>query len=147
MPLSSWGRASLDSLRAATVALPIAEGEITVLRDPAEFYEVLMQLAEQVEERVVLSSLYLGTGDQERRLVECLTRRAEQRSLDVRTLMDHSRGTRGDKNSGTMLMPLLRAVSTPADVVVMVVRRRLTVVFRDERRRKVLGCRSTTPRT
>uniref|UniRef100_A0A671X889 CDP-diacylglycerol--glycerol-3-phosphate 3-phosphatidyltransferase n=1 Tax=Sparus aurata TaxID=8175 RepID=A0A671X889_SPAAU len=65
--------------------------------------------------RVVMASLYLGTGQLEQELVDCMEE-ALQRSqanahapdLKVSILLDYTRGSRGQINSRTMLLPLLQ---------------------------------------
>ncbi|MGH0119443.1 UNVERIFIED_CONTAM: hypothetical protein FKN15_024186 [Acipenser sinensis] len=65
--------------------------------------------------RVVMASLYLGTGPLEQELVDCLQealeRSREERmapDLKVSILLDYTRGSRGKKNSRSMLLPLLQ---------------------------------------
>nr|XP_056710087.1 CDP-diacylglycerol--glycerol-3-phosphate 3-phosphatidyltransferase, mitochondrial [Euleptes europaea] len=67
------------------------------------------------KKRVVLASLYLGTGPLEQELVDCIETALERSSqacgpsnLRVSILLDFTRGSRGWKNSRTMLLPLLR---------------------------------------
>ncbi|XP_053766756.1 CDP-diacylglycerol--glycerol-3-phosphate 3-phosphatidyltransferase, mitochondrial isoform X3 [Desmodus rotundus] len=65
--------------------------------------------------RVVMASLYLGTGPLEQELVDCLESALERSlhaespsGLQVSVLLDFTRGSRGRKNSRTMLLPLLQ---------------------------------------
>ncbi|KAG8507477.1 CDP-diacylglycerol--glycerol-3-phosphate 3-phosphatidyltransferase, mitochondrial, partial [Galemys pyrenaicus] len=65
--------------------------------------------------RVVMASLYLGTGPLEQELVDCLESALEKSlqarfpsDLKVSILLDFTRGSRGRKNSRTMLLPLLQ---------------------------------------
>uniref|UniRef100_A0A8C3AV28 CDP-diacylglycerol--glycerol-3-phosphate 3-phosphatidyltransferase n=1 Tax=Cyclopterus lumpus TaxID=8103 RepID=A0A8C3AV28_CYCLU len=65
--------------------------------------------------RVVMASLYLGTGQLEQELVDCMEealRRSQENSddpdLKVTILLDYTRGSRGQTNSRTMLLPLLQ---------------------------------------
>nr|XP_031541666.1 CDP-diacylglycerol--glycerol-3-phosphate 3-phosphatidyltransferase, mitochondrial isoform X4 [Vicugna pacos] len=65
--------------------------------------------------RVVMASLYLGTGPLEQELVDCLESTLEKSlqakfpsDLKVSILLDFTRGSRGRKNSRTMLLPLLQ---------------------------------------
>ncbi|XP_054831966.1 CDP-diacylglycerol--glycerol-3-phosphate 3-phosphatidyltransferase, mitochondrial isoform X2 [Eublepharis macularius] len=67
------------------------------------------------KKRVVLASLYLGTGPLEQELVDCIETALERSlqacdpsSLSVSILLDFTRGSRGQKNSRTMLLPILR---------------------------------------
>lgn len=71
---------------------------------------------ESANEKITLAALYLGQQNQETELVErmiqaCLTKP----SLKINLLFDHSRALRGQQNSLTTLMPLLR--SHPSQVI------------------------------
>uniref|UniRef100_A0A3Q4MHL7 CDP-diacylglycerol--glycerol-3-phosphate 3-phosphatidyltransferase n=1 Tax=Neolamprologus brichardi TaxID=32507 RepID=A0A3Q4MHL7_NEOBR len=85
------------------------------------FHEVLKSFIREhariktAQRRVVMASLYLGTGQLEQELVDCMEE-ALQRSQDnsqspnlkVSVLLDYTRGSRGKINSRTMLLPLLQ---------------------------------------
>uniref|UniRef100_A0A673BTK4 CDP-diacylglycerol--glycerol-3-phosphate 3-phosphatidyltransferase n=1 Tax=Sphaeramia orbicularis TaxID=375764 RepID=A0A673BTK4_9TELE len=65
--------------------------------------------------RVVMASLYLGTGQLEQELVDCMEEAlvrsqdsAHTPDLRVSILLDYTRGSRGQVNSRTMLLPLLQ---------------------------------------
>ncbi|XP_062859071.1 CDP-diacylglycerol--glycerol-3-phosphate 3-phosphatidyltransferase, mitochondrial isoform X1 [Trichomycterus rosablanca] len=64
--------------------------------------------------RVVMASLYLGTGQLEQDLVDCVEEALERSQEDtgsdfkVSVLLDYTRGSRGKNNSRTMLLPLLQ---------------------------------------
>jgi CDP-diacylglycerol---glycerol-3-phosphate 3-phosphatidyltransferase len=80
---------------------------IQVLREPSDFHYALKILFSNAKKRICLSSLYLGTGHLEQQLVDCVEDSLKKNSgLDVKILLDHSRGLRGDKNSKTMLQHL-----------------------------------------
>jgi len=90
---------------------------IKILYEPKEFYETLKRLTETAKKRIVLASLYLGTGKLEQELVDCLhetcTRAHHSHSdLRVKVLLDYTRGSRGtaraSSSSRTMLLSLLR---------------------------------------
>ena len=57
-----------------------------------------------------MASLYLGNGDKEEKLVEtiCNNVRSSESPIDVNVLLECTRGSRGTKNSRTLLLPLLR---------------------------------------
>lgn len=62
-----------------------------------------------------MASLYLGTGPLEQELVDCLESSLEKSlqskfpsDLKVSILLDFTRGSRGRKNSRSMLLPLLQ---------------------------------------
>ena len=61
--------------------------------------------------RIVLASLYLGTGPKEERLLECVEESLKDgSSVEVKVLLDYSRGNRlaKGKSSKTMLAPLVQ---------------------------------------
>ncbi|KYO41014.1 CDP-diacylglycerol--glycerol-3-phosphate 3-phosphatidyltransferase, mitochondrial isoform B [Alligator mississippiensis] len=94
----------------------ISSSHVKVLSSPTEFYELLKAQIKAAKQRVVMASLYLGTGFLEQELVDCLEEmldgslQASGSSSDLRVsiLLDFTRGSRGRKNSRTMLLPLLR---------------------------------------
>ncbi|XP_066472076.1 CDP-diacylglycerol--glycerol-3-phosphate 3-phosphatidyltransferase, mitochondrial [Tiliqua scincoides] len=93
----------------------IASSHVKVLSSPTEFYELMKGQIKMAKKRVVLASLYLGTGPLEQELVDCIEttlegslQGSEPSSLRVSILLDFTRGSRGRKNSRTMLLPLLR---------------------------------------
>ncbi|NWW96689.1 PGPS1 protein, partial [Rhynochetos jubatus] len=93
----------------------ISSSHVKVLSSPAEFYELLKVQIRTAKRRVVMASLYLGTGLLEQELVDCLGETLEKSlqargssDLRVSILLDYTRGSRGRKNSRTMLVPLLQ---------------------------------------
>ncbi|XP_030256313.1 CDP-diacylglycerol--glycerol-3-phosphate 3-phosphatidyltransferase, mitochondrial isoform X1 [Sparus aurata] len=88
---------------------------IHVLTSPDQFYQAMKARIKTAKRRVVMASLYLGTGQLEQELVDCMEE-ALQRSqanahapdLKVSILLDYTRGSRGQINSRTMLLPLLQ---------------------------------------
>ncbi|XP_075626751.1 CDP-diacylglycerol--glycerol-3-phosphate 3-phosphatidyltransferase, mitochondrial isoform X1 [Balearica regulorum gibbericeps] len=93
----------------------ISSSHVKVLSSPAEFYELLKVQIKTAQKRVVMASLYLGTGLLEQELVDCLEETLEKSlqakqssNLRVSILLDYTRGSRGRKNSRTMLIPLLQ---------------------------------------
>uniref|UniRef100_A0A3Q4GTR2 CDP-diacylglycerol--glycerol-3-phosphate 3-phosphatidyltransferase n=1 Tax=Neolamprologus brichardi TaxID=32507 RepID=A0A3Q4GTR2_NEOBR len=78
-------------------------------------FSSLVARIKTAQRRVVMASLYLGTGQLEQELVDCMEE-ALQRSQDnsqspnlkVSVLLDYTRGSRGKINSRTMLLPLLQ---------------------------------------
>uniref|UniRef100_A0A8C5REK5 CDP-diacylglycerol--glycerol-3-phosphate 3-phosphatidyltransferase n=1 Tax=Laticauda laticaudata TaxID=8630 RepID=A0A8C5REK5_LATLA len=71
--------------------------------------------AKIAKQRIVLASLYLGTGSLEQELVDCIEIALESSlkgcgspNFRVSILLDFTRGSRGQKNSRTMLLPLLQ---------------------------------------
>ncbi|GAB6025917.1 CDP-diacylglycerol--glycerol-3-phosphate 3-phosphatidyltransferase [Chamberlinius hualienensis] len=82
--------------------------KIKVLGCPIEFYWTLKNLLPTAKNRIVISSLYLGTGESEKQLVDAVDRAItlSDGELKVQILLDYTRGSRGKKNSRTMLLPL-----------------------------------------
>nr|XP_006635218.1 PREDICTED: CDP-diacylglycerol--glycerol-3-phosphate 3-phosphatidyltransferase, mitochondrial isoform X1 [Lepisosteus oculatus] len=88
---------------------------VRVLRTPDEFFQVMKARIRTAKKRVVMASLYLGTGPLEQELVDCIEEalvRSRKESLTsdfkVSILLDYTRGSRGKRNSRTMLLPLLK---------------------------------------
>lgn len=85
------------------------------MKDPHEFYAAISERCRRAKRRVVLASLYLGTGDLERGLVDALKDGLDTSASDgdgnlqVTILLDACRGSRGSPNSCTLLAPLLDA--------------------------------------
>ncbi|KAG7386975.1 CDP-diacylglycerol--glycerol-3-phosphate 3-phosphatidyltransferase [Phytophthora pseudosyringae] len=90
---------------------PLRSSDVALLASPSAFYQQLLHNIQRAETRVSLSSLYLGTGQLERDLVDALaTRLRERPQLQVQIVLDYSRGQRGGvtASSVTMLAPLLK---------------------------------------
>ncbi|KAH8388297.1 hypothetical protein KR093_003011, partial [Drosophila rubida] len=103
------GLDSLTWLHKLAPCFPLRGEQIQVLHEPQHFYETLLQRSSQAKKRIVLASLYLGTGQLEHSLVQTLRHRLQaESSLRLNVLLDFTRGTRGVDNSKTMLLPLLR---------------------------------------
>lgn len=114
--------ASVESLEAENEALfrslarhsrvfPLRSADVALLPTPTAFYEALVRNVRAAKRRVVLSSLYLGTGELEKRLVAAIgDALRENPELQVTVVLDHSRGQRrsGDSSSVAMLAPLMR---------------------------------------
>ncbi|XP_045369477.2 CDP-diacylglycerol--glycerol-3-phosphate 3-phosphatidyltransferase, mitochondrial isoform X3 [Camelus bactrianus] len=93
----------------------VSSSHVSVLSSPTEFFELMKGQIKAARRRVVMASLYLGTGPLEQELVDCLESTLEKSlqakfpsDLKVSILLDFTRGSRGRKNSRTMLLPLLQ---------------------------------------
>ncbi|XP_055264425.1 CDP-diacylglycerol--glycerol-3-phosphate 3-phosphatidyltransferase, mitochondrial isoform X3 [Moschus berezovskii] len=93
----------------------VSSSHVRVLSSPAEFFELMKGQIKVAKRRVVMASLYLGIGPLEQELVDCLESTLEKSlqakfpsELRVSILLDFTRGSRGRKNSRTMLLPLLQ---------------------------------------
>nr|CCA18642.1 unnamed protein product [Albugo laibachii Nc14] len=108
--------AVLDNVFAALASsnrrFQLVGDEITVLTSPRAFYECLLENISTAERRISMSSLYLGTGDLERKLVKCLhDRLGANPNLQAHIVLDYARAQRnGPTNSSVgLLLPLLEA--------------------------------------
>eukprot|EP00795_Rhopilema_esculentum_P009166 gene9166-16833_t len=77
--------------------------------------------AAHAKRRIILASLYIGTGRLEQELVDTIYERTKEmadknKDFLVHILLDHSRGSRGRKNSKTMLLPLVNDFGDNAKV-------------------------------
>ncbi|XP_029977817.1 CDP-diacylglycerol--glycerol-3-phosphate 3-phosphatidyltransferase, mitochondrial isoform X1 [Sphaeramia orbicularis] len=88
---------------------------IHILTSPDQFYQAMKARIKTAKRRVVMASLYLGTGQLEQELVDCMEEAlvrsqdsAHTPDLRVSILLDYTRGSRGQVNSRTMLLPLLQ---------------------------------------
>ncbi|XP_051771429.1 CDP-diacylglycerol--glycerol-3-phosphate 3-phosphatidyltransferase, mitochondrial [Ctenopharyngodon idella] len=95
-------------------AFRVPGGHIHILHSPDEFYQAMKARIKTAKSRVVMASLYLGTGPLEQDLVDCMEEALERSQEDhtpdlkVSFLLDYTRGSRGKHNSRTMLLPLLQ---------------------------------------
>ncbi|CAL8303158.1 unnamed protein product [Lota lota] len=88
---------------------------IHMLSSPSQFYQAIKSRIKTAKRRVVMASLYLGTGQLEQELVDCVEEalarsqpQGDGPALQVSILLDYMRGSRGLLNSRTMLLPLLQ---------------------------------------
>lgn len=102
-------------IRSLVPEFGVSSSHVRVLASPAEFFELMKGQIRAAQRRVVMASLYLGTGPLEQELVDCLESTLEKSlqakfpsDLKVSILLDFTRGSRGRKNSRTMLLPLLQ---------------------------------------
>ena len=101
----------------------VVNGEdVQVLFTPTDFYQTLMDGIKSAKRRIVLSSLYLGTGTLESDLAKCLLETLRNRHLneikmDVDILFDFARGTRaGAANSKSVLLPIYKEFNHPTEL-------------------------------
>ncbi|KAJ0395020.1 hypothetical protein ATCC90586_002786 [Pythium insidiosum] len=100
------------SLARHSRVFPLRSADVSIIPSPTAFYEQLVANIRHAQHRVTISSLYLGTGELERHLVDAIAQRlAENPSLRVTIVLDHSRGQRGGqlKSSVAMLTRLLHS--------------------------------------
>ena len=85
---------------------------VEVITEPSDFHAELCTKAENVKERAVFATLYLGTGSKEQALVDSVSKGLDKSDGKVRVkfLLDYSRGTRDVKgeSSCSKLLPLVK---------------------------------------
>lgn len=103
------GLETLDWLYGVSPCFPVRGDQITVIHEPREFYETVVTKCAEAKYRICFASLYLGTGQLEQALVKTIHNNVRQNDeLNIKILLDFTRGTRGEVNSKTMLTPLVR---------------------------------------
>ncbi|XP_060523302.1 CDP-diacylglycerol--glycerol-3-phosphate 3-phosphatidyltransferase, mitochondrial [Cylas formicarius] len=88
---------------------PLKADSVQIILEPKHFYDTLIGLCKNATERISLVSLYLGTGELEKKFVDALLTNENflKKRLVVDILLDFTRGSRFEPNSRTMLLPLL----------------------------------------
>lgn len=97
-------------LTSVAPCFPVKSSNISILNNPAQFYEILMQFGANARERITLASLYYGSGKLETELVEKIMGNTnfKEKKMNVNILLDYTRGSRLSDNSRTTLLPLLK---------------------------------------
>lgn len=112
MPPASFrvtGYESLNWLHQEAPCFPVQANRITIIQQPELFYDLIASKCATAQGRIVMASLYLGTGPLEAKLVSVIGNNlSDNPNLRVNILLDFTRGTRGAVNSKTQLMPLVR---------------------------------------
>lgn len=102
-------RAIFQQLDSVVPRFVMKKGDIQILKQPSEFYDLLKSKIKSSKSRIYLSSLYIGKKQQE--LVDCIDAAlSENEELKVYILTDALRGTReAPENvcSATILVPLV----------------------------------------
>ncbi|CAH8552569.1 unnamed protein product [Schistosoma turkestanicum] len=73
---------------------PINSEQIEILQTPQDFFHGLLYHIENAKKRIVLSTLYIGTGALEHELVTALKKAVHERNVKLTILMDATRGLR-----------------------------------------------------
>ncbi|KAA3677537.1 CDP-diacylglycerol---glycerol-3-phosphate 3-phosphatidyltransferase [Paragonimus westermani] len=68
--------------------------QVNILKTPHDLYTNLLGLIKNSQKRIVLSTLYIGTGALEVRLVDAIEQAIRKRNVQVLILLDASRGLR-----------------------------------------------------
>ena len=86
----------------------LESNQIKILKTPNEFYNTILSLIGRAKKRISITSLYLGTGHLEKKVIECLKTKAKRNGIELNIIMDKNRCERIEKgkNSLTLLSPL-----------------------------------------
>jgi len=78
--------------------ISISADEVSVLETPGQFFERLVQNISEARDRIVLTSLYIGNGEKEKKIYHEIESFAA-RGGHVTIIIDWNRGQRGRRNS------------------------------------------------
>ncbi|KAF8910525.1 hypothetical protein CPB84DRAFT_1672690 [Gymnopilus junonius] len=94
----------------------VPPSSIHILKEPSQFYATLLDMIRNAERRVFLSSLYIGSEEDE--LISTLAHRLREKpDLTLDLLLDLNRSTRpGPGSTAKVLLPLLREFPTQVNV-------------------------------
>lgn len=90
---------------------PINATKINIITDPRKFYETLCERFQNAKRRISLASLYIGTGELEKKLLEVTVHNIKNNDVNFQVLLDYQRGTRGKFNSLTLFQQFVSNVS------------------------------------
>lgn len=103
-----WPLENFSFLFDMSPCFPVNSKNIRIISEPSDFYDSILRNASAAKYRISFASLYLGIGKMESDLVKAIQANiTENNDLKVNILLDFTRGTRGKKNSKTMIMPLV----------------------------------------
>ncbi|XP_068631863.1 CDP-diacylglycerol--glycerol-3-phosphate 3-phosphatidyltransferase, mitochondrial [Battus philenor] len=87
---------------------PINGSKVNVIMDPRRFYDTLNERFKNARHRISIASLYIGTGELEKRLLDVTKHNLIlNKQLKLNVLLDYQRGTRGEINSRTIIEELV----------------------------------------
>lgn len=121
----SWQAYSNDLAKkfaARTLAFPVNGDNISLLRSPAKFFDTLMELTSKAKHSIFISSLYLGTGAREKKLVAALRQRSlANPQLRTSVYLDYFRAQRPENNTSSveLLQSLLELPQTSLQLLRM----------------------------
>ncbi|CDU17228.1 uncharacterized protein PY17X_0710800 [Plasmodium yoelii] len=72
----------------------IHDPKVTVLHTPNNFFETLKKIFNSSKERIMISSLYIGTGELEKELINNIINNKNIKNIKIDILLDKQRGTR-----------------------------------------------------
>ena len=105
--------------RYLTVSIHSRVLQVRVIYKPDIFYQTLLEKAKHAKCRITIASLYLGTGKLETDFVQSIETaltNSTNSNLEVKILLDANRGSRGEVNSRTTLLPLVKSYSNQVKV-------------------------------
>ncbi|PRP84281.1 phosphatidylglycerophosphate synthase 1 [Planoprotostelium fungivorum] len=89
------------------------QDQVHFLKDPSQFYDHLMERIGQADRRITITSLYLGTGEREKQMVEHLKESITRRpDMQINILLDALRGTRSNRDGDSSQSLLYRELSS-----------------------------------
>ncbi|KAK0469546.1 CDP-diacylglycerol-glycerol-3-phosphate 3-phosphatidyltransferase [Desarmillaria tabescens] len=96
-------------LRQRQPTFSIPTNGIQILSQPSEFYALILDMIQRAQNRIFLSSLYIGSGQTE--LIASLSSALQRKpALQLHLQLDLNRSTRpGSASTARLLLPLLRA--------------------------------------
>ncbi|XP_072931896.1 CDP-diacylglycerol--glycerol-3-phosphate 3-phosphatidyltransferase, mitochondrial [Epargyreus clarus] len=91
---------------------PVHASKVNIITDPSKFYATLCERFRNANRKVSIASLYIGTGDLEKNLLELTVTNVKlKKDLKLNVLLDYQRGTRGEVNSRSVFRELTSDVS------------------------------------
>lgn len=96
--LNSFSRSQSNPLRSP--CFRIKSNKIFILDTPLDFYSNIVNNIKKSENRIILCSLYLGTGEKERKIIEAIEQQLHDKpSLKVYFYFDKNRASRGENEN------------------------------------------------
>lgn len=144
-------RAALEDDARGLCALPIDPACVTTLGGPTEFYERLQEAAADAQHRLLLASLYIGTGEKEQALLDAVAAACDRvPSLQATLLVDALRTQRVERSGMSSLDKIFercgRHISTDKEVAVATPARGLSVFLYHTHMLGKIGNRVLPPR-
>lgn len=91
---------------------PVNASKINIINDPSKFYDTIYDRFKNAKRRISLASLYIGTGDLEKKLLEVTVHKVKNRKdINFNVLLDYQRGTRGKVNSQILFRQFFNGIS------------------------------------
>lgn len=111
--MSNW----FNNVRTPVPVFKVKGENIKILSNPQQFYDELIKRSSSARKGITLASLYLGNGEMEEKLVDTIHKNmVSNDDVTLNVLLEHTRGSRGQKNSRTMLLPTLNEFTSRTSV-------------------------------